>query len=178
MRPRASRLALGDYLLGAGGSVLLVSLFGLPWYQAPSQIRGALLLMGQGLRHTGFQTFMWTGLLCVLVGVLALAEVWLQLSRRSPAVPVVTAIVLAPLSVLLSLVLVVRVLIVVPSVQLPAGSGAGLETCAGAYIGLAAALAITAGAWLSLRRDRVDPGDSPVQIETLPLTRPPRTDPA
>lgn len=171
MRPRPSRLAPGDYLLGGGGFVLLVSLFALPWYQAPSQVRGALLLMGQGLSHTGFQTFMWTGLLCVLVGLLALTVSWFQLTRESPAVPVVTTIVLMPLSLLLTLLLVVKVLIAVPSVQLPASSGAGLETCAGAYIGLAAGLAITLGAWLSLRRDGVDPADPPQRIEILPLTR-------
>jgi hypothetical protein len=178
MKVRPSRLTLGDYLLGGGGIVLLVSLFALTWYQAPPQVEGTLLLMGQSLSHTGFQTFMWTGLLCVLVGLLALAEFWLQLTHASPAVPIVTAIVLAPLSLLLSLVLVVRVLIVVPSVQLPAGASAALDTCDGSYIGLAAALVITAGAWLSLRRDGVDPADSSGEIETVALARPPRRDPA
>jgi hypothetical protein len=178
MSPRPSRLALADYLIGGGSIVLLVSLFVLPWYEAPSQVRGALLLMGQGLNHTGFQTFMWTGLLCVLVGFLALAGCWFQLTRESPAVPIVTAIVLAPLSLLLTVALVVKVLIAVPSVQLPAGSGGGLETRYGAYIGLAAALAITVGAWRTLRRDGVDPADSPAHIETLPLTQPSGIDPA
>jgi hypothetical protein len=178
MRPRPSRLALGDYLIGCGGLVLLVSLFVLPWYQAPSQVRAALLLMGQGLTHTGFQTFMWTGLLCVLVGLLALAACWFQLTRASPAVPAVTTIVLTPFSLALTVVLVVKVLIAVPSVQLPASSGAGLVSRPGAYIGLAAALAITVGVWLSLRRDGVDPADSPAEIETVPLTRTPRTGPA
>jgi hypothetical protein len=62
------------------------------------------------------------------------------------------------------------VLISTPSVQLPAGGGGALQTCAGAYIGLAAAIVITVGAWLSLRRDGVDPGDSPADIETLRLS--------
>jgi hypothetical protein len=169
MKFRPSRLAIGDYLVGGGGLVLLVALFALAWYQAPSQIRGALLLMGQGLNANGWQTFMWIGPLCLLVGLLALAASWFQLTRDSPAVPIVTTIVLAPLSLLLTLALVVKVFIAVPSVQLPAGSGAGLQTCPGAYVGLAAALVIMAGSWLSLRRDGVDPRDSPRQIDTVPL---------
>jgi hypothetical protein len=178
MKLRPSRLAIGDYLVGGGGVLLLIVFFALPWYQAPSQTRGALLLMGQGLSHTGFQTFMWIGLLCMLVGLLALAASCFQLTRDSPAVPIVTTIVLAPLSLLLTLALVVRVFIAVPTVQLPASSSSGLQTCAGAYIGLAAALVITAGAWLSLRRDGIDPADSPPHIETLPLAGSSRIDPA
>ena len=178
MRLRRTRLAIGDYLIGGGGLVLLVSLFALPWYQAPPRIRGALLLTGQGLTHTGFQTFIWIGLLGVLVGLLALASSWLQLTRDSPALAIVTTIVLAPVALLLAIALVVRVFISVPSVRLPAGSGRGLQTCAGAYVGLAAALVIVVGVWLSLRRDGVAPGDSPAQIETLALTQPPPCDPA
>jgi hypothetical protein len=169
MKPRRSRLALGDYLAGGGGLVLLIALFALQWYQVQPQIRGTLLLMGQGLSANGWQTFMWIGPLCLLVGLLALAMDWFQLTRDSPALAIVTTIVLAPLSLALTLALVIRVLIARPTVQLPAGAGGGLQTCAGAYIGLAAALAITAGAWLSLRRDGVDPGDAPAEIETLPL---------
>jgi hypothetical protein len=178
MKLQPSRLAIGDYMVGSGGFLLLVSLFALPWYQAPSQIRGALLLMGQGLSHTGFQTFMWVGLLGVFVGLLALAASWFQLTRDSPALPIVTTIVLAPLSLLLALALVVRVFIALPSVQLSSGSGGGLQTCAGAYIGLAAALLLMAGEWLSLRRDDVDPGDAPAEIETVPLAGSRLSDPA
>jgi hypothetical protein len=170
MKPRPSRLALGDYLVGGGGLLLLIALFALPWYQVQPQIRGAVLLVGHGLSATGFQTFMWIGLLCMLVGLLALAASWFQLTRDSPALAIVTTIVLAPLSLVLTLALVVRVFIALPTVQLPAGAGGGLRTCAGAYIGLAATLAIMAGAWLSLRRDGVDPADSPAQIESVQLS--------
>jgi hypothetical protein len=169
MKLRPSRLAVGDYLVAGGAFVLLIDLFAVTWYQAPSQTRGALLLMGEGLSANGWQTFMWVSLLCLLVGLLALAVGWFELTRESPAVPIVATIVLAPLALLLTLALVVRVFIAVPSVQLPAGSGGGLQTCAGAYIGLAAALVITLGAWLALRRDGVDAADSPGEIETVPL---------
>jgi hypothetical protein len=178
VKPRPSRLGIGDLLAGGGGLVLLVALFALPWYQVRRQIRGALLLMGEGLSANGWQTFMWIGPLCLLVGLLALAVSWLGLTRASPALTIVTTIVLSPLSLLLTLALVVRVFIAVPSVQLPAGGGGGLQTCPGAYVGLAAAALIAVGAWLSLRRDGVDPGDSSGRIETVPLARPRLSDPA
>jgi len=178
MRPRRSRLAIGDYLVGSGGLVLLVALFALPWYQVPSRIRGALLLMGAGLTATGWQELIWIGPLTLVVGLLALAATYLQVSRGSPALPVTTTIVLAPLSVLLSVALVVRVFISLPGVQLPGGEGGELQVCSGAYVGLVAALVVAAGTWLSLRRDGVDPSDAPERIETLPLTRPSLGDPA
>jgi hypothetical protein len=172
MRLRPSRLGIGDYLAGAGGLVLLVDLFALPWYQVKLQFRGALLLVGQGFRASGWQTFMWIGPLCLLVGILALAMSWSSLTRASPALAIVIAIVLSPLSLLLTLALAVRVSVAVPTVQLPAGAGAGLQTCAGAYIGLVAAALIAAGAWLALRRDGVDPADAPAPIETVRLGAP------
>jgi len=178
MNPRRSRLVIGDYLVGGGGLVLLVALFALPWYQVPSQIRGALLLMGQGLTANGWQELIWIGPLALLVGLLSLGATYLQQTRASPALPITTTIVLAPLSVLLSVALVVRVFISLPGVQLPAGGGGELQACVGAYVGLAAALVVATGTWLSLRRDGVDPRDSPERIETLPLTRPSLSDPA
>jgi hypothetical protein len=172
------RLAIGDYLVGGGGLVLLVALFALPWYRVPSRISGALLLMGAGVTANGWQELIWIGPLALLVGLLGLGATYLQQTRASPALPITTTIVLAPLSVLLSVALVVRVFISLPGVQLPAGDGGELQVCVGAYLGLAAALVIATGSWLSLRRDGVDPRDSPELIETLPLTRPSSSDPA
>jgi len=98
MKARSSRLGLGDYLLVGGALALLIVLFALPWYQVQLRFRGTLLLMGQGLRASGWETFTWIGPLCVLVALLALAAGWFQLTRDSPALAIVTTIVLAPLS--------------------------------------------------------------------------------
>jgi hypothetical protein len=173
MRPRPSRLAIGDYLAVAGALALLIVLFAFPWYQVQPRTASTLLLMGERLSANGWQTFTWIGPLCVLVALLALGAGWFQLTRASPALAIVTTIVLTPLALLLVVALVVRVLISTPSVQLPAGGGGALQTCTAAYIGLAAAILITAGAWLSLRRDGIDPGDSPADVETVQLSSPP-----
>jgi hypothetical protein len=178
MKRRRLRLAIGDYLVGGGGLVILVALFALPWYQAPSNIKGALLLMGAGLTANGWQELIWIGPLALLVGLLGLGATYLQQTRASPALPITTTLVLAPLAVLLSVALVVRVFISPPGVQLPASDGGQLQVCVGAYVGLAATLVMATGTWLSLRRDGVDPRDSPEHIETLPLTRPSLSDPA
>jgi hypothetical protein len=166
---RLSRLAVGDYLASAGGLVLLIVLFAMRWYEARPGVSNTLLLMGARVSANGWQTFTWIGPLCLIVGLLAVAAAWLQLMRDSPALPIVSVLVLTPLALLLVLALIVRVLISVPSVQLPGSAASTLARCAGAYVGLASAVVILIGAWLSLRRDGVDPGDSPALIETLPL---------
>jgi hypothetical protein len=166
---KPSRLAIGDYLVGAGGLVLLVVLFAVRWYQAKPALWNSLLLIGARVSASGWQTFTWIGPLCLIVGLLAVAAAWLQLTQRSPALPITSVLVLTPLALLLVLALVVRVLISVPTVQLPGSAASPLERCDGAYLGLASAVVILIGAWLSLRRDGVDPSDSPASIETLPL---------
>src|SRR5262249_38081062 len=66
-----SRLRRGEWLVGGGALVLVVSLF-VPWY---ASLNG----------WHGLENLRWLVLVTVLV---ALALVWFQATRRSPAVPV------------------------------------------------------------------------------------------
>jgi hypothetical protein len=178
VRPRPARLALGELLLAAGALGLIVVLFAAPWYEVKPQFRDSLLALGETVSANGWNTFTWVGPLCLLAGVVGLLAVWLQLSRDSPALPVVTLIFLMPLSLLTLVVLVVRVLIDTPQLQLVSGSTSDLQTRPGAYVGLLFALVLSAGCWLSLRRDGVASADSPAFIETLPLEQSPPQSPA
>src|SRR5690242_1692527 len=80
----ASRLRRGEWLVGGGAVVLLVSLLVPPWY-------GVTVTTGQLGASTswdgwhGLQIVRWLVLVTVLV---ALALVWFQATRRSPAIPV------------------------------------------------------------------------------------------
>ena len=167
MSVRPSRLRISDWLLGASSLALIVVLFGLDWYQVKPQFRSSLLVLGERVTANGWQVYTWIGPLCVIVAALGILYAVLQATRRAPALPVLTVIVLTPFSWLLSVALVVRVLLARPSLVLPGGQHSALQVCDGAYAGLGLALIITVCGWLSLRREGIDPHDSPLLIETL-----------
>jgi len=104
--------------------------------------------------------------------VILFAVQWYEVTpqfRDSPALPVVAVVVLLPIAILTVLVLLVRVFIDTPDLQLANGASSALQTRPGAYAGFAFALVLAVGAWFSLRRDSVDAGDSPAAIELFPL---------
>ncbi len=66
-----------------------------------------------------------------------IAVCWLAATRRSPALPVVVATLLVPVSLVLVVVVAIRVLLDPPSVHLLQAGGANvLEARPGAYVGL------------------------------------------
>lgn len=168
MTVRSTRLATGEWLLGAGSLLLLVDLFGATWFAYRPQYRAVAAMLAQRSSANGWQAFEVIGPLALVVCVLGLAICVLTAVRRSPAVPVVLTTLLAPVSLALAIAVAIRVLLDAPSVHLAQAGGANvIETDAGAYVGLALCVVIFAGLYLSLRRDAVAPEDSPQMIETL-----------
>jgi hypothetical protein len=170
---RPARLGLAELLIAIGAVGLLVVLFAVTWYEVNPRFRDSLLALGETVSANGWNTFTWIGPLCLVVAVLGLLAVWLQVSRDSPTLPVVTVILLMPLSLLAILALLIRVLIDRPELQLVGGSMSTLVVRPGAYAGLLFAVVISAGCWLSLRRDGVASADSPAFIEVVPLEQSP-----
>ena len=83
MDVRPSRLRAGEWSAGAGALLLIVSMFALTWFKPEHTTGGsaAVSLNGwHGLTHVR-----WLVLVTIIV---ALALVWLQVSRRAPALPV------------------------------------------------------------------------------------------
>lgn len=127
---RAPRL--GELVAFAGGVLIAVSL-ALRWYETPG---GSL---------DAWQTF---GAAVVLLMVSAAAALLLMLAtllERSPAVPVAATVWATVLGLAGAIAAIVRVF------ERPNGAS-GL--CPGAWIGLAGALLVLAGAWLAMRDER------------------------
>ena len=123
------RLRAGEWLATAGGVALIVSLLALPWHGDAS----------------GFEAFAVIDVLLALIAGLAIALGVLQATQDGPAKPVAAGVLSVPVG-FLGVVLVLYRL-----VDQPDAGGAQ----AGAFVGLAAAVAITAGGWLSIATERV-----------------------
>ena len=176
---KATRLAAGEWILGIGSVALLVDLFGLAWFAYKPRYHVTALMLGQRVSANGWQTFEVVGPLTLLVCVAGIAICWLAATRRSPALPVVVATLLVPVSLALAVLLAVRVLLDQPSVHLLQAGGANvLEAKPGAYVGLVLSVMVAAGAYLSLRREGVPPEDSPAMFETLRVEDPHVSGPA
>jgi hypothetical protein len=137
----------GDWLAGLGGLVLIVSLF-LAWYTV------------SGHNLTGWQSFSVIDVLLCLAGLLGVALAVATAVRRTPAVPVALGVLTGPIGALATLLVLIRIVD-------PPGPNEFISLCAGAWIALAGALAMTAGAWWSLgdERNRGVPG---VPVEARP----------
>ena len=138
------RLRAGEWLALAGGVALIVSLF-LPWYE------GA----------TGYQALTVVDVLLTLLALLALSLSVLQATRDSPALPVGAAVLTASFGIL-GVMLVLFRLIDDPFT--------GSSLALGAWIGLAAAVAIEAAGWLSLDNEYVTglPPDIEPELRATP----------
>lgn len=153
---RASRMRRGEVIAGAAAIVLLALMFLLPWYGVSGAAARSAQQVGLPTSLDGWhalQTLRWLMLVTIAAG-LALAI--LQGTQRAPALPVSFAVIATVLAAATSLALIYRVLISVPQ---------GLDQRAGAYLGLFSALALTYGAFRSLRQE--DPPD-PARHAAIP----------
>ncbi|MBB4663715.1 hypothetical protein [Conexibacter arvalis] len=151
-----TRLRRGEWIAGAGGVLLLVSLFLFDWY-------GASADLGNGFSFSvganGWEThsiLRWLMLLTIVAGV----ALWLLTATQpTDAIPLSAAVVTVVVAGITTLCLAWRVLVNEP------GPNALIEVKAGAWIGLVAAALVVVGAWLSMRdEDRRGPlPDVPVR---------------
>ena len=152
----SSRLRRGEWIAGAGGLVLLASMLLLPWY--------GLTGVSGGTGPTYFVSYSvdgWNGLthghwVMVLTIIVAFALVYLQGTRKSPALPVTLSLFVTILGVISTVWLLYRDFI----------STAG-SLKLGAIIGLLSALAVAVGGWASLHMDGIATRDAPAEIPTV-----------
>lgn len=153
----ASRLRRGEWIVAASTVVLLACMFVLPWYGPTAAGRR------EGLTESldGFHGLTHLRWLILITLAFALALVFLQATRRAPALPVSFSVFVTVLAIPTALWLIYRVVINVPTED-------GLqEQRPTAYLGLAASLALTYGAYRSMRQeDRPDPKRN-AAIETV-----------
>jgi hypothetical protein len=157
------RLRRGEWIVGGGAVVLAVALFLLSWYGVRSPLTQTASL-GTRTSYTGWESLShvrWLVLITIIVG---LALVWLQGTRPSPAWPVAFSVIAAVFALITTLALIYRVVINVP------GEDSLLEAKAGAYVALAAAVAMVYGGYASMRKEGIAERDARTDIETVPLT--------
>jgi hypothetical protein len=144
------RLRAGEWLAAAGGVALIVSLL-LPWYGAPPDDS-----------RTGFEALSIVDVLLVLVALVALALAVLQATQDGPAKPIAAGVLSVPAGLLATLLVAFRL------IDAPADA---LEVRAGVWLALVAALAIVAGAWLSIATERVRGLPPDIEPELRPSPR-------
>jgi len=126
------RLRAGEWFTGAGGILLIVSLF-LPWYEGAEPL-------------TGFEALTVIYILLALLALLALALPVLQATQDAPNKPVGAAVLTIVFGALGTLLVVFRL------IDSPAD---GLEVRPGAWVAFAATVLITVAAWRSLAAEYV-----------------------
>jgi hypothetical protein len=152
----ASRLRRGEWVVGAGGVVLLASMLLLPWY--------GLTRVSGGIGPNYFVSYSvdgWNGLthghwIMLVTIISALALVYFQGTRPAPAVPVTLSLFVTIVGLVAGLWLIYRDFI----------SAAG-SLKLGAFIGLASVCAIAVGGWESQHAEGIAARDAPAEIPTV-----------
>jgi hypothetical protein len=161
------RLRPPEWLVGAGALVLLISLFLLDWYSVSFSFSDA---MSSESFHAsvdgwhGHTVLRWFVLLLVAGGVALFVT---TLLCEAPAIPAAIAPPLTAFALLTTILLAYRVLLNEP------GPNEFVSVDLGAWIGLLAAVATTAGAWWSMRREGGPLVDVPVTVRELREQAPP-----
>jgi hypothetical protein len=156
-----SRLRRGELIVGASAIVLLASMFALKWYGLSSAIGPPGTKLGVATSLDGWSALSHIRWLVLLTIACSLGLVFLQATRRAPALPATMSVIVTVLAILTALALIYRVLINEP------GADNLVEQKAGAFVGLISAIALNYGGYQSLRQEGIAAGDAPVEIETV-----------
>jgi hypothetical protein len=144
----SSRLRTGELVAGIGGVALFVFLF-FDWFGGGAEVSGSLVTGTATLSHPGISG--WDalvdlpGFLIILSGVSGIALAYLAMAGQRVNIPLQRGAVTALLGALAVLLILWRMFAGSPTLKI------------GVFLGLAAAIAITAGALMALGEDGVQP---------------------
>ncbi|MGZ4187181.1 MAG: hypothetical protein ACXVEW_00705 [Solirubrobacteraceae bacterium] len=158
-----SRLRRAEIAAGVAAVVLLVAMFVLPWYGYKGDLAPLAAKLGVKTSADAWNSLSTTRWLMLLTIAAALALVYLQGTRRSPALPATFSLFVWLLGGLTALVLIYRVLINVP------GPNDVVSRDVGGFVGLVASIAIGFAGYRSLRAEGIAPQDAPEEIPTIEL---------
>jgi hypothetical protein len=181
---RLSRLRSGEIVAGLGAIALLVAL-SLAWFGAEPTVYAPVDEIPAGFRgllhQSGWSGLGWLALVPLVVTIaLALALVVATAAERTPALPLAIGVLTVPSALLAVLVILAR-LIDQPGLGVNAPDSF-VEVRWPAYLGLAGALAVLAGAWRAIGDERTDTAEARAQTERAlgvrgaPRPVPPRRD--
>lgn len=160
MHLRFSRLRWPEWVVGAGGLMLLGSMLLLPWYQQTRSTPGPPPKYFITVSVDGWHGANYARWLMLVTVLAAFAVVFFQARQRAPALPVAATVVAVPLAAATVVWLIVRVWIA------PHG---GREI--GGWIGLLGAAAIVYGGYKSMVMEGIAPSDAPAEIPTVDLSQ-------
>lgn len=153
-----SRIRRGEVILSAGAIVLLALIFTVPWYGLSGAAKQSTEALGHSTTLTGWHaltTLRWVMLVTI---VCALSVTFFQATRDAPALPTSMGVFALLLGVITLLLLIYRV------INPP---GDVWQVRLGAFLGLAAALVLSYGAFRSLRDEAPAEPPSPGAIPTV-----------
>lgn len=137
---RLDRLRGGDLLAGAGGALLAVALF-LPWFGKVNPFCVPFPGYSCGRNFDALQAFGFTDLVLILTAASGLAVAFFAARSTKPDSQITSASLTVAVAFLATVLVLYRVFE-------PVGK---LDPRAGLYLGLAACMAVTYGAWRAVR---------------------------
>jgi hypothetical protein len=163
------RLRTGEWIAGASGLVLFVSLF-LPWYRVEST---------PAVDITAFEAFSVFDIMLVVAAAAGMAVLVVMAVQETPAVGVAVEALVTIVGGVIAILLLFRVLNVPGELEVAAGQPFETVRTPAAWIGLAAAFGVFTGSLVAMRDERLsEPGrltdatglpvESQPEVETLP----------
>ena len=144
-----TKVRAGDVLAGVGGLALLVVMF-FPWYEFLEGVyQGTRDIPIGDTRQSAWEAFSALDVALVLLALLGIAVLATTAFERTTAFPVAAVTLTAFIGTLTSVWMLIRLLN-------PPGPNFAADRLWGAWVGTLLVLAITAGAWWSMR-DSVRP---------------------
>jgi hypothetical protein len=140
---RLDRLRGGELLAGAGGVLLFASLF-LPWFGRTSRFCVPFPGYSCGRNFDAWQVFGFTDKLLLLTALAGVAVTILAAASAKTDFQITSAAMTVPVGVLATIVVLYRIL----------NPARDLDLRIGIYVGLAACLAVTYGAWRAVGNDK------------------------
>jgi hypothetical protein len=145
-----TKVRAGDVLAGLGGIALIVLVFAAPWYHFIEGVYPGTRVIAPGHEtQTAWEALDVLRFALILTALLGITQFATTVFERTTAWPVAAGVFSAAIGSLTSLWMLIRVIN-------PPGPNAEADLRWGAWAGLLATLAVTAGAWWSMR-DEVRP---------------------
>jgi hypothetical protein len=145
----ANKLRGGDVLAGLGGLALLVVMF-LPWFDfLAGPYPGSRFIADNDTAQSAWEAFSVLLVPLVLTALLGIALLAATLFERTSALPVAAQVFAAAIGSLTVLFVFIRIIN-------PPGPNSAADVRWEGWLGLACTLAVTAGAWWSMR-DEIRP---------------------
>ena len=144
-----TKIRIGDVLAGVGGLVLLGVMFG-PWYHFLEGVyTGTRDILPGDETQSAWEALTVLRFLLAITALLGIAQLATTAFERTTAWPVASAVFAASIGSLTAVWLIIRLFD-------PPGPNYAADLKWGAWVGLLSVLAVTGGAWWSMR-DEVRP---------------------